>query len=117
MLFLKKVGKSLTYTLVVFLLLTILLTVLNYFNIFKSGVTNIFKIVNLIIAILAGSIILGHNSQSKGWLEGLKFGGLFGILLFLFNYLGLNKFNVLVYVIVIGVSTLGGMIGISFKKN
>jgi len=117
MLFLKNIGRSFIYTLASFFILTILLTVLNYFNIFNSSIANIFKVINLIIAIFLGSFILGHRSMKKGWLEGLKYGLIFGVVLFLFNYLGLGKFNIFVYLIVLITSVIGGMLGISFKKN
>lgn len=117
MIFLKNYLKSLGYSLACLLVLTLILTVLNYFNIFSSSLTNIFSIINPVISILFGSILVGRKSINKGWLEGLKFGLIFSVILFLFNYLALDKINLFVYLIVIASSIVGGMIGINFKRS
>lgn len=117
MIFLKKISKSILYTIGSILILTIILTILNYFDIFNGTIVKIFKIINLIISILIGSILIGHKSNNKGWLEGLKFGLIMSVIIFLFNYLGLNRINYLIYIIILITSIIGGMIGISFKKN
>lgn len=117
MIFLRNALKNLGYSLICLLILTAILTILNYLNIFGRTLTNAFLTVNLAVSILLGSILTGMKSTNKGWLEGLKFGLIFSVLLLLFNYLALDKFNIFVYLIAIISSVIGGMIGINFKKS
>lgn len=117
MIFLKNISKSILYTVASIIILTIILTILNYFDIFNGTIVKIFKIINLIISILIGSFLIGRKTNNKGWLEGLKFGLIMSIIIFLFNFLGLNKLDYLTYIIILITSIIGGMIGISFKKN
>lgn len=119
--FVKKTGKSLLISIVVLFVLTFIMTFLNYINFLKFNLVNIFEIAILFITVFSGSFNMGKNSKKKGWLEGIKFGGIFLLILIIFNYLGFNiKFeikNLLYYLILLVSSILGGMIGISFKNN
>jgi len=117
--FIKKLSKSLLISLIFLFVLTFIMTILNYIDILKFNVVNIIEIIILFITIFSGSFYMGKCSSKKGWLEGLKFGLIFLIILILFNYLGFNiKFevkNILYYLILLVSSLLGGMIGINFK--
>ena len=119
--YLKKIGKSLLISIIILFVLTFIMTLLNYINFLKFNLVNIFEIMILFITIFSGSFNMGKESKKKGWLEGLKFGGIFLIILIIFNYLGFNiKFeikNLLYYLILLTSSILGGMIGISFKNS
>lgn len=117
--FIKKEGKALLISITTLFVFTFILTVLNYINLIKFNIVNILEIIILFITIFSGSFYVGKKSKQKGWLEGLKFGLIFLIILVLFDYLGFNiKFelkNLLYYCILLASSILGSMIGISFK--
>lgn len=119
--FIKRVSISLGISIVFLMILTFLLTIFNYINIIKYNSVNIFEIIILFISIFSGSFVMGKKSSKKGWLEGIKFGLIFLVILVLFNYLGFNiEFevkNLLYYGILLISSILGGMIGINFKSD
>ena len=93
--YLKKIGKSLLISIIILFVLTFIMTLLNYINFLKFNLVNIFEIMILFITIFSGSFNMGKESKKKGWLEGLKFGGIFLIILIIFNYLGFNiKFEI-----------------------
>jgi len=113
----KKYGVSLLYTIGAIFILTLILTVLNYFNIINSSV---FRLVILIIGLITGSYILGSKSLKKGYIEGIKFGLIFLIIIFMFSIIFKEKFKIddfVYYLIIISTSMLGSMIGIQKKKK
>ena len=79
--YLKKLGFSLGITISSILVLTLLVTVLNYFNLFSEGLVNVFKIIIPIVSLFVGGFLMGKNSNENGWVEGLKFSLVFIILL------------------------------------
>ena len=119
--FLKIFGKGFGYSIGILLILTIILTILSFFNVLGPTLVNIFMIINLCLATITGGFITGRNAFNKGWLEGLKFGILFTIIILLFNLLGIgsafNLLNIVSYVIIIITSIIGSMIGISLKQE
>ena len=119
--YLKNLGLSFLYIIGAILVLTFITTIFSYFNILNDKVTSIIKIIIPIIAMLIGGFYIGKRSLKKGFLEGLKLGGIFSLVLIIFNYLALNnsfKFKyMLFYIILIISSILGSMIGINRKKQ
>ena len=119
--YLKNLGMSFLYIIGSILILTFLTTLLSYFNILSDKVTSIIKIIIPIIAMLIGGFYIGKRSLKKGFLEGLKLGGIFSLILIIFNYLAFDnsfKFKyILFYIILIISSILGSMIGINKKKQ
>jgi putative membrane protein (TIGR04086 family) len=119
--YLKKLGISILYIISTILILTFLITFLNYFNIINDKIISIFKILIPIISLFIGGFIIGKKSKSKGWLEGIKLGIIFSILLLIFNFLAFsNSFKLkylLFYLIIIISSIFGSMIGINRKKG
>lgn len=119
--FLKRLGKSLLISMITLFVLTFIMTLLNYINLLKFNFVNIMEIIILFVTIFSGSFYMGKRATKKGWLEGIKFGCIFLIILILFNYLGFNiDFeikNLVYYIILLASSVLGGMIGISFKVD
>ena len=113
--------KPLTYVFLSTIILSIIGTVFYYFNIISSNTMSIIKIIIIIISILLGSFIYGKNIKEKGLLEGIKLGFLIILILFLISYLGLNKSfklkNIIYYLIIIGTSSIGSMIGLNKKKD
>lgn len=117
---LKNIGISCLYSYGFILILTFILTILNYIN-FIDGMFIFFMLFNLILSVFIGGFIIGKKSLKKGWLEGLKFGFVFLIILSILNYLGFSSnfsFKFFVFSCIILVSSiLGGMIGIGFKAE
>ncbi|MBR3229975.1 MAG: TIGR04086 family membrane protein [Bacilli bacterium] len=114
---LKKIIKSTIITTITFIILTIILTAFNYFNLLNYKIINTFKLIIPICSIFIGGYLIGKKSEKKGWLEGIKFSLIISILLFLITIL-LNKFKLeyLLYLVIIAVSgTLGSIIGINKK--
>lgn len=117
--YLKKLGFSFLYTIGTILVLTFIITLLNYFNLISDKSISIFKILIPIISLLIGGFYIGKKSNKKGFMEGLKLGIIFCIILIIFNYLAFDysfKFKYLLfYIILIISSILGSMIGINRK--
>ena len=118
---LKKIGISFLYILGIILILTLVVTIFHYFNLFHSEVTSIFKMIIPVSAMLVGGIIIGKQSDKKGWLEGIKLGFAFLMFLMIFNYLALRisfqSTDIIYYIILIVSTIFGSMIGINLKKE
>lgn len=119
--YLKKLGMSFIYIIGSILILTFITTIFSYFNILNDKITSIIKIIIPVISMLIGGFYIGKRSSKKGFLEGLKLGSIFSIVLIIFNYLAFDnsfKFKyMLFYIILITSSILGSMIGINRKKQ
>ena len=89
--YLKKIGKSFIYMISILLISTIIITLLNYFNIFGSKLMTIFKFVIALVSMFVGGFIIGKNSQEKGWLEGLKLGLIVIVIILIINWLILKN--------------------------
>lgn len=117
--YLKLLGRSLLYIVSILLASTIIMTILNYFNIFGSKLTTLFKIIIPIISMFVGGFIVGKSAKSKGWLEGLKLGIIVIVLLLLINLIILKPNwelrNIIFYLILIISTIFGSMIGINKK--
>ena len=115
--YLKNIGISMLYIIGFILVLTLLSTALNYFNIIGKNTITVLKIIIPIISLFIGGYYIGKKSNKKGWLEGLKLSLIFSVILIIFNYLGFdNSFeikNILYYLIIIISCIFGSMIGIS----
>lgn len=118
--YLKNLGFSFIYIISSLLILTFFITILSYLNIMGDKVISIFKIIIPIISLLIGGFYIGKRSNKKGFIEGIKLGLIFSIILIIFNFLALNNSfklkYLLFYLILIISSTLGSMIGINRKK-
>lgn len=121
MLYLKKLGKSLGISIGILLILTFIITLLNYINLISVKIVTAFSYITPFISFFIGGLLLGKTSINKGWLEGIKFGLIIIILSFVFNYLafdqGFNISNIILYTITIISSIIGSMIGINLKNS
>lgn len=116
----KNIGISCLYSYGFIFVFTFILTILNYIN-FIDGAFTFFMIFNLVLSVFIGGFICGKRSLKKGWLEGLKYGFVFLIILSIFSFFGFsNKIGIKYFVfcsIILVSSILGGMIGIGFRKE
>lgn len=116
----KKYLISYAYTLGIIIGGTFLITVLNYFNIFTSNLTNIIKLIIVIVSMFIGAFLLGKKTLKKGYIEGIKYSILFIVLLVIINLLFVKEFNVksiIYFLIIIISSTFGSMLGIKNKSQ
>lgn len=115
--YLKKTGKAFIYIFSILLITTFIFSLLNYINFIGSSVFTVIKLIIPMISLLIGGYIVGKNSKKCGWLEGIKLGLIFILFLFIFNYLALKHLpelkSIVYYLIIIGSSTIGSMIGIT----
>ncbi len=100
---------------------TLIVTLLHYINWIGSKTLSVLEIITPLLSLFIGGFIIGKNSKQKGWLEGLKLGGLFLTLLILFQYLGLRiHFSVktiLFYALLLISCVFGSMLGINKRAK
>lgn len=117
--YIKKLGISFIFSLSFLISLTFIFSSLYYINFISNGLFKFIKILIPIISIFIGSFIIGKKSNSKGWLEGLKFGSIIILLLFLISIIffrrELSIKIILYYLILLLTSSLSSMMGINFK--
>ena len=115
-----KYIKGLILCIGILFILSLILTIFSYFDMFKANTINILKIITITLSFLIGGIYVGLNSKKKGYIEGIKFSLLFIIvsLLFILSLpnIKLNLKTFLYYVIITFISIIGSMIGINKKK-
>ena len=119
--YIKNISISFLYIIGVTIVLTFIMTLLNYFNIITGSVLTITKIIITFIAIFIGGFIIGKKSKTKGWLEGIKLGIIILIILSIINFLILKvnfEFRIILYDIIILFScTFGSIIGINLNQQ
>lgn len=114
---LKNYLKSYLYLFASILVLTLILSTINYFWTFS---TKIIKILIPIISILISTIILGKNTKSKAYLEGLKFTSIYVIISIIISLITKNPFTfklIICYLLQLLSGIVGSMIGINITKR
>lgn len=114
--YLKKIGIGFGYIIAISLISVLLLTVLNYFSIIGSKMVVFLEIVIAFISMFIGGFVVGKRSNQKGWLEGLKFGGIFLIFIVILNLILKNDIeikNIIYYIIILFSTIFGSIIGIN----
>lgn len=114
---LKNYLKSYAYLFGSILILTTLLSTINYFINFP---TKVIKLLIPIISILISTIILGKNTKSKAYIEGLKFTFIYLIISIIISIITNNPFTfklILSYLLILLSGVIGSMIGINLNKN
>lgn len=117
--YLKKVGIGLLYVLIPIIVLTFIVTILHYFGIINRSVLTILEILIPSIAFFLGGFQIGKKSKQKGWLEGIKFSLILFVILLILNLIFKNSLelkNMLYYIILMALSTVGSILGIN-KSN
>ena len=116
--YLKIYGTSILIIIISLFVGMFILTALSYFDLIGDKPMTILKIILTVIAMFISGFITGKNSVSKGWLEGLKTGFIFFLILILTNIIFIKDFNfkLLIYLVILLLpSMLGSMIGILKK--
>ena len=113
----KNYLKAYGYLFGIIIILTLILSITNYFIKIPAS---IFKIIIPIISIFISSIVLGKNSKEKAYLESIKFSILYLILISIFKIIIKSPFNyktIIIYISLIISSIIAGMLGINLKKD
>ncbi len=113
-----KYLKGFLFFLVPFLVLTLLITILYYFDILNNQIIKYFKIVIAILSCLLGGFIIGRSSTSKGYLNGIKLSSIIIVIFLILNLIlgGFKWYHLVYYLIILVTTTIGSMLGISLKK-
>lgn len=117
----KKYLYSLLYILIGIFLFSLIITILNYFNLIDTNTLKYFKLIAIIIPLFIGGISIGKQASKNGYIEGLKIGSIVVVTIALLNYLGFNSdfsiSSILYYMIILISSILGSIIGINKKLS
>ena len=111
--------KSILYTLSIIIIGTIIITLLNYFNILSGIPLKIIMLIIPIIGVFIGSFLIGKISNQKGYIEGIKYGIIWIVIILIINLItkNLSITSIPYYLIIITTSIFAGVIGINKKKN
>ena len=101
----------------IILISAIFLSLLNILGISKS-ITNILSVIIMMIIFLIMGFLKGKNSISKGYLQGMKIGGILLLILFIIGMITFEfSFKSIIYYLILMLSSIfGSMIGINKKK-
>lgn len=116
----KKLGKNLLTSFIILIIGLIIISFLSYINILGGKILSIFKILLSFTVILIGSFKQGIESTKRGFIEGLKIGGIFTLFFIFLNFIFYKHFaikNLFYYSLILFISMCGGMFGISRRKE
>lgn len=105
--------------LAVVVLYILVLSLLHYLNLIKLNMIGTINFVFISILMFALGVIMGKKALKKGYIEGLRVGGMTIASLFIMNILFARYFDlhiVLYYLVILASSTIGSMIGINLKR-
>ena len=111
--------KSSLYTIGILVISTIIITVLNYFNIVNGTLLNILYFIIPLISVSVGSFILGKSTNVKGITSGLIYGVIWVIIFLIINVFikGLNITSIIYFIVMILLSVIMGILGKNRKKE
>lgn len=117
--YLKKISLNLLYTFIFFIILSLLLTTFNYFNIINYNILAIGKIIIPILTLAFAGLLMGKSTTKNGWLEGLKI----SLIIIFFIIIGIlildeftsKKITFLLILIISGI--FGSILGINTKNT
>ncbi len=116
----KNYLRGIVYFYVLLIIYLIIITTLNYFNVFSYQTISIINFISMIILFMVIGFSIAIKSQKKGYINGLIIGG-FNIVLFLFLAFVLGdapKLTAGIYFLILLLSsTIGGMFGINYKTK
>ena len=113
----KNYLKCYGYLIGMIIVMTLILSLINYFVKIPSTVI---KILIPIISLFVSSMLLGRNIQEKGYIEGIKFGMGYLIVAMIIKVIlrtGFNYKAIIIYILMLFSSIIGSMIGINTKKG
>lgn len=102
-----------------FLLYLLVLSLLNYLGALSLSFTVKLNFVFMAILMFIFGLTIGKKASKKGYLEGLKLGGIAVLILFVLNIIFYRNFDLqlfLYYLVLLASSTIGSMIGINLHR-
>ena len=115
--YLKNLGRTLLYMLVIVLVFTLIVTLFSYFNIFGDNITKIMKFIIPTISTFIGGIMMGKRANKKGIIEGVRLSFILIALLMLLSVI-LSSFkpqSIIYYLIIMVTTIFGSLIGVQKK--
>lgn len=116
---LKKYLFSILITVISIIILTVILSLLSYFDLINDNVIKILKMVITSISPLIGGFYIGEKTERRGYQNGLKL-GLIIVVIFFFLNLIFNTLTIkylITSLIIIPSSMLGAMLGINKRSK
>lgn len=110
--------KTLLFNIIELFLLLFLVTILYYFNLINEKTFEVLKLIILLVSIFINSFILGKNTKTKSYIEGIKYGILLITILLIITII-FSKIQIkllIFYPLLLITSIFGSMIG-SIEKN
>lgn len=118
--YIKNLLISLLFVFGLHIVIVFLVAFLHRFNIISYPVVKVLLVIIPLLNLLFGGFIMARKCEDKGWLMGLVVGGVYILIVIIFNYLaldtGITLPKLLFYAIILLSSTFGGMVGIATKK-
>lgn len=114
-----KYIKTIIFEFILLLILTIISSILYYFNLINSNIYSILKIINFIIVFSLSGIYIASNSNKKYYIEGIKI-SIINFLLFTIISLIINNFNIkniTYYLLISFIIIISSIIFGNLKKN
>jgi len=116
-----KYFKSFVLFLLCFIVLFFIFNSLSYFDIVGNNFIYLSNFIFFFISSFISGIYIGLNSLNKGYLEGIKVGGIIILFLFSISIFFTNKlfsiYLIVIYFLVVLFSIVGSIIGINKKKK
>ena len=114
----KNYLKSFLYTLGIILISFIILTILNYFSVINGKVLDIITYIITLISVMVGSFILGKASNKKGYIEGLKYAGIWSFIFLVISIIlkQIDLSSIVFFIILVLLSVLVAIFDIKKKR-
>ena len=113
--------KGLLWTFVLMLLFSLWIALFYYYHILDNSILKYLYLFIPILTLFIGGFVVGRNSREKGFLEGLKLGLIYLVMVTLISFLifhaSFQGKMILYDVILLLTSMLGSMMGINFRKR
>lgn len=116
----KRILTSFLFAVGSILVLTFLITTLNYFDIIGGKFMSVSKVIIPLFSLALGGFILGKGANKNGWIEGLKLGLIIIILIALGNLIFSQSIiakDFIFYALLLISCIFGSMFGINMKKT
>lgn len=97
----------------------LLICIMNYTGLLKLSTISKINFVVIALIFLIEGIKMGKKASKKGFLEGLKLGGITILVLLILNLIFYRNFNLyclMYYILILASSTIGSMIGINLHR-
>lgn len=117
----KHYSKIILFFLIGMILCSLFLSIFGYFGILSPSVTLVISWIVLLLFSFISGMSCGKKAEKKGFLEGVKLGGLFLLCLIFLNVIFFQSpFSIqrlVYYLLIFSFSVFGSMIGINKKKQ